>query len=52
MSNFWAIYLIAGIFGNLSTLYIHVLRRNFMHVSLGASGALFGVAGASLITEP
>jgi rhomboid-like protein len=44
--NFLGIYFISGLFGNVGTLWWHVLRRNFVHASSGASGALYGLLGA------
>lgn len=34
------------------SLYWNVLSRNFIHVSLGASGALFGLVGAYFTIQP
>ena len=50
--NFLALYVICGLFGNLTSLYYHVLRRNLVHVSLGASGAGFGIIGAYFAVRP
>jgi rhomboid-like protein len=51
-TNFLCVYTISGIFGNLVSLYWNILRRNFFHVSLGASGALFGIVGAYFTVQP
>jgi rhomboid-like protein len=50
--NFLGIYFISGIFGNVGTLWWHVLRRNFIHASSGASGALYGLLGAFFTVQP
>jgi hypothetical protein len=51
-ANFLSTYAISGILGNLASLYWNVLGRNFIHVSLGASGALFGLVGAYFTIKP
>ncbi len=50
-AQFLAIYLVAGLFGSLASLFYSASQA----VSVGASGAIFGVAGAimaALFTKP
>lgn len=42
------IYLIAGLIGNIVSLYLNIYQHTFNVVSAGASGAIFGVIGAIL----
>jgi rhomboid-like protein len=50
--NFVAMYMGFGVVGSLTALYWHVLRRNFVYVSLGASGAVNGILGAYCTIQP
>ncbi|KAI9677010.1 MAG: hypothetical protein M1817_006849 [Caeruleum heppii] len=43
---FLALYLSSGVLGSLLSLTSHVLRRNFITSSLGASGAIAGIIAA------
>ncbi len=44
-----AVYLLTGIAGNLLSLLINILRRDFISVGAGASGAVFGIAGILIV---
>ena len=50
--NFIAIYLSAGVFGSLTSLYWNVLRRKFLIATIGASGATAGLLGAYFTVRP
>ena len=42
-TNFLALYTICGLGSSITTLAFHVLRKNLLYVSVGASGAIFGI---------
>jgi membrane associated rhomboid family serine protease len=42
-TNFLALYTICGLGSSMTTLAYHVLRNNLLFVSVGASGAIFGI---------
>jgi Rhomboid family len=52
VQNFTSIYIGTGVAGALTALSWHVLRRNFVYVSLGASGAMHGILGVFCAIEP
>jgi rhomboid-like protein len=42
-TNFLALYTICGLGSSITTLAYHVLAKNLLYVSVGASGAIFGM---------
>jgi rhomboid-like protein len=42
-ANFLALYAICGLGSSITTLAFHVLSKNLLYVSVGASGAIFGM---------
>ena len=44
-----ATYLVTGIAGNLLSLFVNIVTRNFVGVGAGASGAVFGIAGILIV---
>ena len=44
-----AVYFLTGIAGNLLSLFINVLTRDYLSVGAGASGAVFGIAGILIV---
>jgi membrane associated rhomboid family serine protease len=52
IQNFIAVYLGTGVVASLTALIFHVLRRNYLYVSLGASGAGSGLMGVYSTLQP
>jgi rhomboid protease GluP len=44
-----AVYMLTGISGNLLSLGVNVVMRDFISVGAGASGAVFGIAGILIV---
>lgn len=44
-----AVYMLTGIAGNLLSLLVNILTRDFISVGAGASGAVFGIAGILIV---
>jgi rhomboid protease GluP len=44
-----AVYMLTGVAGNLLSLLVNVLMRDFVSVGAGASGAVFGIAGILIV---
>jgi rhomboid protease GluP len=44
-----AVYMLTGIAGNLLSLGVNVVMRDFVSVGAGASGAVFGIAGILIV---
>lgn len=44
-----AVYMLTGIAGNLLSLFLNVLTRDYISVGAGASGAVFGIAGILIV---
>jgi rhomboid protease GluP len=44
-----AVYMLTGVAGNLLSLLVNVLMRDFISVGAGASGAVFGIAGILIV---
>jgi rhomboid protease GluP len=44
-----AVYVLTGVAGNLLSLLVNVLMRDFISVGAGASGAVFGIAGILIV---
>ena len=44
-----AVYMLTGIAGNLLSLGVNVVMRDFISVGAGASGAVFGIAGILIV---
>jgi membrane associated rhomboid family serine protease len=50
--NWTAIYLSSGVLANLTVMSYNVLRRDFIYIGLGASGAVNGITSAYCAIEP
>src|SRR5215471_4985310 len=44
-----AVYVLTGVAGNLLSLLVNILMRDFVSVGAGASGAVFGIAGILIV---
>jgi rhomboid protease GluP len=44
-----AVYLLTGVAGNLLSMAVNVIARNYESVGAGASGAVFGIAGILIV---
>src|SRR5215472_2443650 len=44
-----AVYMLTGVAGNLLSLLVNVLMRDYISVGAGASGAVFGIAGILIV---
>ncbi len=44
-----AVYMLTGVAGNLLSLLVNILMRDFVSVGAGASGAVFGIAGILIV---
>lgn len=44
-----AVYMLTGVAGNLLSLGVNVVMRDFVSVGAGASGAVFGIAGILIV---
>jgi len=44
-----AVYMLTGIAGNLLSLGVNLVMRDFISVGAGASGAVFGIAGILIV---
>ena len=44
-----AVYMLTGVAGNLLSLLVNIVTRDFVSVGAGASGAVFGIAGILIV---
>jgi rhomboid protease GluP len=44
-----AVYMLTGVAGNLLSLLVNIVMRDFVSVGAGASGAVFGIAGILIV---